>query len=92
MSRVQRIEVIYSGNVQGVGFRFTVRSIAAGAGVTGYVKNMPDGTVFVVAEAGNDDLADFLEKVGREMKFYIQDTRIGHLPATGEFGSFDIRF
>ena len=38
-------QVIYSGRVQGVGFRFTTRQIASGYEVNGWVKNLPDGRV-----------------------------------------------
>ena len=50
--------VIYSGRVQGVGFRYTVRRIAAGYEVTGWVRNLEDGRVelqVMSAEAGELD-------------------------------------
>ena len=46
----QRRKVHFRGRVQGVGFRYTVRGVASGFAVTGYVKNLPDGRVLVVAE------------------------------------------
>ena len=39
------LQVFYEGHVQGVGFRFTVRHIAKGFDVTGWVRNLPDGRV-----------------------------------------------
>lgn len=57
-------QVFYSGYVQGVGFRYTVKRIASGYDVTGWVKNLPDGRVelqAVAVEAG--ELEDFLDAV-----------------------------
>ena len=49
MPRVRR-RVYFSGRVQGVGFRFTCQSLARGFEVAGYVRNLPDGRVELVAE------------------------------------------
>jgi acylphosphatase len=57
-------QVFYSGHVQGVGFRYTVRNIASGYEVTGWVKNLPDGRVELHAVAHeSQELEDFLEAV-----------------------------
>jgi len=57
-------QVFYSGHVQGVGFRYTVRRIASGYEVTGWVKNLPDGRVEVQAGAEeSQELEDFLDAV-----------------------------
>ncbi len=53
------------GTVQGVGFRYSARSVARRLGVTGYVKNMPDGTVRVECEGDPEavrQMADWLRK------------------------------
>jgi acylphosphatase len=52
--------VIYEGRVQGVGFRYTTRELAKGYDVLGTVKNLPDGTVEMIAAAEDDELAEFL--------------------------------
>ena len=54
-------EIHYSGHVQGVGFRATAYSIASGLAVTGYVRNLPDGRVQLVAEGAANQL-DLLEQ------------------------------
>jgi len=57
-------QVIYSGRVQGVGFRFTTRQIASGYEVTGWVKNLPDGRVEMqVMAAEAEELEGFLAAV-----------------------------
>ena len=56
------ITATFRGTVQGVGFRYTVRQIAAEFAVTGYVKNLPDGTVEMVAEGEIRELKRFVGK------------------------------
>jgi acylphosphatase len=90
MSR-QRMTVLYSGHVQGVGFRYTVRQVATGFEVTGTVRNLPDGRVEVVAEGERAELDAF--------RAAIQDSGLGSLirqetllwgEATGPFRGFEI--
>jgi acylphosphatase len=56
----KQAHVFYSGRVQGVGFRFTAVSLAGKLEVNGFVRNLGDGRVEVVAQAGEKVLADFL--------------------------------
>jgi acylphosphatase len=57
-------QVIYAGRVQGVGFRFSVREIAAGFEVTGSVRNLPDGRVELQACARDEaELEEFLATI-----------------------------
>ena len=71
-SVLQRRQVLYSGHVQGVGFRYTTRSIARDYEVTGYVRNLPDGSVEVVAEGPVDQLDVFLEQVSDRLSGHIR--------------------
>lgn len=87
----QQCEVYYSGRVQGVGFRFTVRSLAGRFDVTGYVRNMPDGRVHLVAEGAADEVVAFLDEIKTEMGYYIRDIQETTRPATGQFSLFEIR-
>ena len=82
----------YNGRVQGVGFRFTAESIANDLGVTGWVKNLGDGRVEIVAEQEEDALKDFLERINKYFARYIQDVGIDWSAATGEFQDFGIEF
>jgi acylphosphatase len=88
----KQARVYYSGRVQGVGFRFTAQDIARGLGVCGWVKNLPDGRVEILAEAEEDVLADFLSRLQHYFSRYIQDadTQLG--AASGEYKSFSIEF
>jgi len=60
---MERVTVFYSGRVQGIGFRATVRRIACGYDVTGTVRNLPDGRVELVAEGTRAELKAFLEGI-----------------------------
>ena len=54
-----RLLVLYSGRVQGVGFRYTAKQVAAGYAVTGTVRNLADGRVELMAEGARDELEAF---------------------------------
>jgi acylphosphatase len=92
MSGGERRVVHFRGRVQGVGFRFTTVRIAAEFGATGYVQNLPDGQVLVVAEGRPADLDRFLDRLKTEMAPYIRDAHVTTSPASGEFDSFDVKY
>jgi acylphosphatase len=50
---------VVRGRVQGVGFRYFALRAAESLGVSGFARNLPDGTVEVLGEAGEPVLADF---------------------------------
>jgi acylphosphatase len=89
----KRVTVYYSGRVQGVGFRYTVREVACGYEVAGFVRNMADGRVELVAEGDEGELKAFTEGIRNAgLAGYIRHEETHWTPATGEFGGFDIRF
>ena len=88
----QRRRVHYRGRVQGVGFRYRVRRIADPFNVTGYVQNLPDGRVVLLAEGPSEELDRFFEAVRSQMGHYINDESQTAEPATGQFPQFDIRY
>jgi len=59
------LQVFYEGHVQGVGFRFTVRHIAKGFDVTGWVRNLPDGRVELQVAGDADEVRAFLDQVAQ---------------------------
>lgn len=75
-----------------MGFRFTTEDLARDLGVTGWVRNMRDGQVEVVAEAGESVLKDFLSRIEQYFGQYIQDADINWQEPSGEFRDFGIRF
>ena len=88
----ERLVCYFSGRVQGVGFRYASRSVAASFAVTGFVRNLRDRRVELVAEGERADLERFLSQVKSEMSGYVGETDVRWSQATGEFGSFGIRF
>ncbi|OGX17099.1 MAG: hypothetical protein A3K83_01950, partial [Omnitrophica WOR_2 bacterium RBG_13_44_8b] len=78
---MKRVHVYYLGRVQGVGFRFTAESIAVDLGVRGWVSNLRDARVEVVAEAEESVLKKFLEEISNSLSRYIQDVDVQWLPA-----------
>jgi acylphosphatase len=82
--------VRYSGQVQGVGFRYTAQRLAAGYPVGGYVRNLPDGDVELVAEGPAEQVDAFLAAVADRMAGYIERTTAQDGPAGGYQG-FRIR-
>src|SRR5438067_5615773 len=57
------LQVFYEGRVQGVGFRFTVRHIAKGFDVTGWVRNLPDGRVELQATGEENEVRAFVDRI-----------------------------
>lgn len=86
----KQVHAYYTGRVQGVGFRFTAIDIARGLGVRGWIKNLSDGRVELVAEAKEDTLKDFLRQVNKFFSRYIQDTEVDWQAASLEFKDFTI--
>ena len=76
-----RIEAIYKGRVQGVGFRWQVLTISKHFTCTGYVKNLQDGSVEFLAEGELNEVESFIENIDSKMKgFWTQksvDKRTG---------------
>jgi acylphosphatase len=63
--------IFYSGTVQGVGFRFTVRRHAAALNLSGWVRNLPDGRVEVLAEGDKAVIGELMDAVENEFDGYI---------------------
>lgn len=87
----ETVRVIYSGRVQGVGFRFTTYDIASRFPVTGFVRNQPDGSVELVAQGEPDDIRRFLAAVAKRFQWNIRGTNETSITDTTEFTSFEIR-
>ena len=90
-SGIERREICYSGHVQGVGFRFTTRSVAEQFDVAGWVKNLSDGRVRVVVEGKPSELDRFQLAVADAMAGHIDQVEVETEPTQGEFEGFEIR-
>ncbi len=83
--------VHFSGHVQGVGFRCTVQNVALNYDVRGYVKNLIDGQVLLVAEGPGTQLEEFVRSIQERMDRFIRQTHVETTLPTGEFTGFSIR-
>jgi acylphosphatase len=72
-----RQRVLFSGRVQGVGFRATARAIAHAHPVSGFVRNEPDGTVLLEVQGPPDAVAGFLLDLSRRFGRNITHTDSG---------------
>ena len=74
---MKRAHVFYSGRVQGIGFRYTAQNIAEDLGIHGWVKNLEDGRVEIVAESEEKNLKEFLDKISKgPLGRYIKDADV----------------
>ena len=86
-----RLTVLYSGRVQGVGFRYTTKTVATGFELTGTVRNLPDGRVELIAEGLRTELDAFraaLHDAG--LAGFIRDEQVSWGNAKNEFRGFEI--
>jgi acylphosphatase len=85
------MQIFYSGSVQGVGFRYSVKSVAAGYEVTGWVRNLPDGRVELVAEGDLEELKGFGQAVRDSgLDHFIAKEQVNWSQAQGQFRGFEI--
>ena len=83
--------VYYSGSVQGVGFRYTAKTVAAGYEITGTIRNLPDRRVELVAEGDRAELDGFraaLQDAG--LAGFIRDEQVIWAAAENKFRGFEI--
>lgn len=89
----QRRKILFAGRVQGVGFRDTTRALARQLAVTGYVRNLLDGTVELVVEGETAELNRLMQAIARKMDGLISTVQVVEQTSTsGEFGTFEVRF
>lgn len=89
----QRAHALFFGTVQGVGFRFTVLEISKGWKISGFVRNMDDGSVEVVAEGPEGELKGFFDAIsGSRLGGLVSETNLSWSPAQGVFRGFKIEY
>lgn len=88
---MKQYHIFFSGNVQGVGFRFTTDRIAQRYKVCGWVQNCTDGRVELHVEGRESEIVRFLEDVETHFEGYIASKSVDILDNTDEFKDFRIR-
>ena len=82
--------IIFQGDVQGVGFRYTTYRIAGRYEVTGFVRNLPDGTVEMLAQGPSDEVDRCLEDVRNSFSGYIRQAKVEKIPYRPQYHEFSI--
>ena len=88
----KQMNVLFTGRVQGVGFRWTCRSIASRYNIKGWVKNLSDGRVELLLQADPKKIAAFLGDLREEFKGYILNEETEWLKPEEDYRDFGIRF
>jgi acylphosphatase len=85
------MQIFYSGCVQGVGFRYTAKTVATGLEVTGIVRNLPDGRVELITEGAREELESFRGAIrDAGLAGFIRDESVTWSDAKNEFHGFEI--
>jgi acylphosphatase len=84
--------IIFTGRVQGVGFRFTARRAASRRQLTGFVRNVPNGAVEMLAQGRPEDIDDCIQDLKEYFAGYLKETRIEEIPPDPKYSDFQITF
>ena len=84
--------IIFIGQVQGVGFRFTAHRIANRNQLSGFVRNLPNGTVEMLAQGPAQTIDDCLRDIKESFAGYIRETKIEEIPTNPQYKDFRITF
>ena len=84
--------IIFSGRVQGVGFRFTVLNIANRYMLKGIVRNLPDGTVEMIAQGPAEDIDSCIEDIKESFVGNVRETKIQETCHNPQYEDFKITF
>ena len=84
--------IIYEGRVQGIGFRFSVKEIAQGYELAGWIRNLPDGRVQLEAQGDDVEIEGFLQAIeDSHLRPHIRRKVVTPIEPTGGLKGFQIR-
>jgi acylphosphatase len=87
------VQVFFEGHVQGVGFRYSVKHIAKGFDLTGWVRNLRDGRVEMQVNGVDDEVEEFLKAIMQsELRAHIKKQEVTPLPDALPMRGFEIRY
>jgi acylphosphatase len=84
--------ILFSGLVQGVGFRYTAQRIATRCHLTGYVRNLDDGRVEMFAQGTPENIELCITDLGETFGAYIRDVKTTDASLSSTYTSFEITF
>jgi len=89
----KQLRILFSGTVQGVGFRYTTERLSRRFNVVGFVRNLPDGRVELLAEGPREELSSFLNEIQTSsLRTYIRGMETTWGTFTGTHTSFRIAY
>jgi len=89
VNSMEKVKATVSGNIQSVGYRARVIDIAKTFGMTGFVQNLNDGRVRIIAESDNGNLDGFLDAIRiKNTLINVDAVEVEHADATGDFDDF----
>ncbi|MGA1980341.1 MAG: acylphosphatase [Sedimentisphaerales bacterium] len=91
MSQIAK-HIIFTGQVQGVGFRFTAFNIANRYQLTGFVRNLLDGTVEMFIQGPVGTVDDCIRDIEEDFSGYIREIKIEETPPNPQYKDFKIAF
>ena len=68
--------IYYFGTVQGIGFRYTAQQLASQLGLNGWVKNLKDGSVEIIAEGRRETIEELQKSLEKHFEGYIRDRKV----------------
>ncbi|MDD5492398.1 MAG: acylphosphatase [bacterium] len=93
VNELKSVHIIVKGMVQGVGFRYFTRRLADSLGLSGYVKNLPDGNVEIEAEGDKQSLLDLIRDLQtKDMAEYVADMQVEWSAYRNKYRDFVITF
>jgi len=88
---MERVEIQVRGRVQGVAFRWYTQRKAVSLGLTGWVRNLPDGSVRILAEGPRQELETFRDWALRGPdRAFVTDHEVNWSGSTGDYEDFRI--
>lgn len=89
---MERVHLVFEGRVQGVFFRANTRRIARELGLTGWVKNLPDGSVEAVVEGSRAAVKELIVRLGAEVQAAkVKRVKQEWTEGEKEFSAFEVR-
>lgn len=90
MEQLYSIDVFYSGKVQGVGFRYQTVQVAREFAVTGEVRNLIDGRVFLSAEGAEAEVEAFRAELEARLHNFIRNSEVTSGCRQPKYSTFSI--
>ena len=90
---MKAVHILISGRVQGVGFRWFAEQRASELAVSGYVRNLPEGDVEVVAQADEQTLESFCRELREGPRFArVEELSMKPVPVDASLQGFGVRY